>query len=48
MFPDISLADVYAALAYYFDNRQESEGELRSADKWAECVKANIPSNGAS
>ena len=28
MFPGITLADVHAALAYYFDNRQEIEDEL--------------------
>ena len=44
MFPGITLADVYAALAYYFDNREEIEAELRKADEWAEWVKANIPS----
>lgn len=44
MFPGISLADVYAALAYYFDNQQEIEGELKSSDEWAESVKTNIPS----
>lgn len=44
MFPGISLADVYAALAYYFDNRQEIEEEFKSADEWAEWVTSNIPS----
>src|SRR5258708_39576372 len=29
MFPGITLADVHAALAYYFDNREEIEGEFR-------------------
>jgi uncharacterized protein (DUF433 family) len=44
MFPGISLADVYAALTYYFDNRQEIEDEFRKSDNWAEWGKANIPS----
>ena len=44
LFPGITLADVYAALAYYFDHRQEIEDEFRSADQSAEWVKANIPS----
>jgi uncharacterized protein (DUF433 family) len=43
-YPGITLADVHAALAYYFDNRQEIEDEFRKADEWAEWVKANIPS----
>ena len=33
LFPGITLADVYAALAYYLDNREEIEDDLRkSAD----------------
>jgi uncharacterized protein (DUF433 family) len=44
LFPGITLADVYAALAYYFDNREEIQEEFRKAEEWAEWVKANIPS----
>jgi hypothetical protein len=44
LFPGISLADVYAALAYDFDHRQEVENEFREEDRVAEWVKANIPS----
>ncbi len=44
MFPGISLADVYAALAYYFDNRQEIEEDFRNSDEWAKWLKATIPS----
>lgn len=44
MFPGITLADVYAALAYYFDNRQEIEDEFGKDDQWAEWLKTNIPS----
>lgn len=44
MFPGISLADVYAALTYYFDNRQEIEDELRESDQLAARMKADIPS----
>jgi uncharacterized protein (DUF433 family) len=43
-YPTITLADVHAALAYYFDNQQEITDELRKAEDWAEWVKANIPS----
>ncbi|MCE9529917.1 MAG: DUF433 domain-containing protein [Planctomycetes bacterium] len=43
MFPGISLTDVYSALAYYFDNRQEIDDEFRKADEWAERLK-NSPS----
>ena len=44
MFPGITLADVHAALAYYFDHRQEIEDEFRNEDRLAELVKAIIPS----
>jgi uncharacterized protein (DUF433 family) len=44
MFPGISLADVHAALAYYFDHRQEIEDDFKDADQWAQQVKASIPS----
>jgi uncharacterized protein (DUF433 family) len=44
LFPGITLADVYAALAYYFDNTQEIEDEFRKSDEWAEWLRANVPS----
>jgi uncharacterized protein (DUF433 family) len=44
IFPGITLADVYAALAYYFDHRDEIEADFRVADEAAEWVKANVPS----
>jgi uncharacterized protein (DUF433 family) len=44
LFPGITLADVYAALAYYFDQRQEIDEEFRQADERAQWVKENIPS----
>jgi len=44
MFAGITLADVYAALAYYFDNRQEIEDEFRKEDQIAEQLKARCPS----
>src|ERR1700676_5263647 len=43
-YPSITLADVHAALAYYYDNQQEIADELRKADEWAKWVKENIPS----
>jgi uncharacterized protein (DUF433 family) len=44
MFPGITLAEVHAALAYYFDNRAEIEADFqrdRELDEWA---MANAPS----
>ena len=44
LFAGITLADVHAALTYYFDHRQEIEDEFRREDEWADWVKTNIPS----
>lgn len=44
MFPGITLADVHAALPYYFDNRQEIEEEFRREDEIAERLRATCPS----
>ena len=44
MFPGTTLADIHAALAYYFDHRDEIEDEFRKEDQLAEWVKANLPS----
>jgi len=44
LFPGITLADVYAALAYYFDHRQEIEDDFRNDDQWAERVTSTLPS----
>ena len=43
-YPSTTLADVYSALAYYFDNREEIREEFRKDEQWAEWVKTNIPS----
>lgn len=43
-FPSITLADVHAALAYYYDNREEIQGDFRNDDVWAEWLIQNIPS----
>ena len=44
LYPTITLADVHAALAYYFDHREEIDAEFqREADKIAE-MKARYPS----
>jgi uncharacterized protein (DUF433 family) len=44
MFPGISLADVHAALAYYFDHRDEIDADFRNDEQWEEFAKANYPS----
>jgi uncharacterized protein (DUF433 family) len=44
MFPGITLADVYTALAYYFDNREEVEADFRKEAEVAEAMKTRFPS----
>jgi uncharacterized protein (DUF433 family) len=43
-FPGITLADIHAALAYYFDHREEIESEFRKDEEWARWAEANCPS----
>jgi uncharacterized protein (DUF433 family) len=43
-YPSITLADVYAALAYYHDNRAEIEADFRNDEQWAKFAEANYPS----
>lgn len=38
-YPGITLADVYAALAYYHDNRAEIEADIENDLKWDEYGK---------
>ena len=39
-FPQISLADVYAALAYYHDHREEIDRQMREDDQFVAQMKA--------
>lgn len=41
---DLSLADVYAALAYYFDHRDEIDQEIKDSELLVETLKATTPS----
>src|SRR4051794_40278063 len=43
-FPGITLADVHAALAYYFDNREEIEADFRRERETAESLRHLFPS----
>ena len=38
-YPTITLADVYAALAYYFDHRQEIEDDYKAADAFIAAMR---------
>lgn len=43
-FPQLSLADVYAALAYYHDHREEIDRQVREDDDFVAQLKAqNAP-----
>jgi uncharacterized protein (DUF433 family) len=42
--PTISLAQVYAALAYYHDHRDEIEADIRDGDEFVERLRAGQPS----
>jgi len=39
-FPQVSLADVYAALAYYHDHREEIDRQIREDDQFVAEMKA--------
>jgi len=43
LFPSISRADVYAALAYYFDHIEDIEKDFRDDEEWARWAEANCP-----
>jgi uncharacterized protein (DUF433 family) len=43
-FPGITVADVHAALAYYFDNRAEIEADFQHERELAEALRPNFPS----
>lgn len=38
-YPELSLADVYAALSYYFDHKAEIDAEMKAADEFAQSLK---------
>jgi len=41
---DLTLADVYAALAYYFDHREEIDESIREGEALAETLRESTPS----
>src|SRR5947207_3191637 len=43
-FPSLTLSDVHAALAYYFDHVHEIQDEMRNEDDVAEQFRAKFPS----
>lgn len=43
-FPQITLADVYAALAYYHDHREEIRESMRQDEEFINAIRAKNPS----
>ena len=43
-FPGISLGDVHAALAYYFDHREEIEADFKRDEEFADALRHKFPS----
>jgi uncharacterized protein (DUF433 family) len=41
---DLSIADVYAALAYYFDHRAELDEAMRESEAFVEMLQRQTPS----
>jgi uncharacterized protein (DUF433 family) len=41
---ELTLADVYAALAYYYDHREEMDAAIREGEAFAEALRAQTPS----
>ena len=39
-YPHVTLADVHAALAYYWDNKDEIDQQMKEADEFVERLKA--------
>jgi uncharacterized protein (DUF433 family) len=42
--PDLTLADIHAALAYYFDHRDEIQKDIASEREFAEKMRRETPS----
>src|SRR5437588_1894934 len=43
-YPSITLADVHAALAYYFENREQIDADIREGERFVQELKAKSPS----
>lgn len=43
-FPQLSLADVYAALAYYHDHREEMDGQMEANERFVDEMRRLYPS----
>lgn len=41
---NLDIADIYAALAYYHDHREEIDGQIKEDEEFVEEMKKQIPS----
>lgn len=41
---DLTLSDVYAALAYYYDNRAEIDKSIKDSEAFVDALRQKIPS----
>jgi uncharacterized protein (DUF433 family) len=41
-FPQLTMADVHAALAYYFDHRDEIERQLKESEEFADRMRREL------
>ena len=46
-YPHLTLADVHAALAYYFDHQDEVDRQIRESEELAEAMKTRRPPGGS-
>jgi uncharacterized protein (DUF433 family) len=42
--PHLTLSDVHAALAYYYDHRQQIDDDIRQGEAFADQLRAGAPS----
>jgi Protein of unknown function (DUF433) len=46
-YPSVTLAEVHAALAYYYENRERIDGDIEAAKRYAEEMRARaVPAPG--
>ncbi|HZK81965.1 MAG TPA: DUF433 domain-containing protein [Humisphaera sp.] len=41
-YPSLTLADIHAALAYYYDNRQQIDAEIAEGEKFVEMLHKKL------
>ncbi len=42
-YPGLTLADIYTALAYYFDHREEIDADIKEGEKFVEQLRDGAP-----